>query len=132
MSSFVQVEHHGGDRFAIAIRQHQLFVDQPVGDGGTDTAPTPTELFVGSLASCVAFYAGRFLVRHGLTTNGLAVTATFTMATRPSRVGEIALRISVPAGVPDERRAGLLAVASSCTVHHSLQHAPDVHIELAP
>jgi hypothetical protein len=28
-------------------------------------APNPTELFAASLATCVAFYAGRYLDRHG-------------------------------------------------------------------
>jgi uncharacterized OsmC-like protein len=45
--------HLDGDRFAISIRDHMITVDQPVADGGQDTAPTPTELFVASLASCV-------------------------------------------------------------------------------
>ena len=39
--STITVRHLDGDRFAIAIRDHTLTVDQPVADGGTDTAPTP-------------------------------------------------------------------------------------------
>jgi putative redox protein len=41
-----------------------VLTDQPVAGGGQDTAVTPTELLIASLASCVAFYAGRFLLRH--------------------------------------------------------------------
>lgn len=131
MSAVVRVEHKAGDRFEIGIRQHLLQVDQPVDAGGTDVAPTPTELFVASLASCVAFYARRFLARHGLPTAGLSVTATSVMADRPTRVGAISLTLAVPEGVPDERRAALLAVASHCTVHNSLEQPPAVSIELA-
>jgi uncharacterized OsmC-like protein len=132
MSSAVRVEHDEGDRFRIDIRLHTLHVDQPIADGGTDVAPTPTELFVASLTSCVAFYARRYLVRHDLPTTGLVVTATFTMADRPARVGEIKVAVVVPEGVPDERRAALLAVASHCTVHNSLEQSPQVTVELAP
>jgi hypothetical protein len=46
-----------GDRFAIDARGHTITVDQPADVGGADTAPTPTELFVASLAGCVGFYA---------------------------------------------------------------------------
>jgi putative redox protein len=127
----VRVDYEEGDRFRIGVRQHILHVDQPMDDGGTDVAPTPTELFVASLASCVAFYARRFLARHDLPTSGLVVTATFTMADRPARVGEINVAITVPTGVPDERRAALLAVASHCTVHNTLEQPPQVTIELA-
>jgi putative redox protein len=83
------------------------------------------------LASCVAFYARRYLVRHDLPTEGLSVTSTFTMGERPARVAEIDLSIELPRGVPEERRAALLAVASHCTVHNTLEARPEVRIELA-
>jgi uncharacterized OsmC-like protein len=54
------------------------------------------------------------------------------MATgRPARVGDVQLRIEVPAGIPAERQAALLAVASHCTVHNTLRQEPDVAIVLA-
>ena len=126
----VTVRHISGDAFAVTARGHALLVDQPAADGGQDAAPTPTELLVASLASCVAFYAGRYLARHGLERAGLAVTAEFAMAAdRPARVGGVRLRISAPA-LPAQRREALLAVASHCTVHNTLRHEPEVSIEL--
>jgi putative redox protein len=125
------VRHQGGDRFRIAIRQHDIRVDQPVEDGGEDTAPTPTELFAASLASCVAFYAHRFLDRHDIPADGLTVTADFAMADKPARVGEVGITINVPEAVPRERRPALLAVASHCTVHNTLEQPPKVTVALA-
>lgn len=130
MERFIRVDHKGGDLFEITARRHVLHVDQPVEDGGDDTAPTPTELFVTSLASCVAFYARRFLARHHLPTDGLSVDATYAMADRPARVGTIRLVIAVSDEVPAERRGALLAVASHCTVHNTLEHPPEVSVEL--
>jgi putative redox protein len=128
----VAVRHVGGDAYAITARGHQVLTDQPVADGGSDAAVTPTELLVASLASCVAFYTGRYLLRHGLDRAGLAITAEFDMAAgRPARVGAVRLRITVPGGVPAQRTDALLAVASHCTVHNTLRQQPDVSIELA-
>ncbi len=127
----VAVRHVAGDAYAISVRGHAVLVDQPAAGGGQDAAATPAELLVGSLASCVAFYAGRYLARHGLDRSGLAVTAEFTMATdRPARVSDVRLRISVPGGIPAQRRDALLAVASHCTVHNTLRQQPGVSIEL--
>ncbi len=127
----VTARHVAGDVYAVTVRGHALLVDQQVRDGGRDSAATPTELLVGSLASCVAFYAGRYLLRHGLDRSGLAVTAGFTLATdRPARVSDVRMRISVPGGVPAQRRDALLAVASHCTVHNTLRQEPAVTIEL--
>ena len=131
MDGEIQVGHKEGDLFEIGIRGHLLHVDQPLENGGGDAAPTPTELFVASLASCAAFYVRRYLARHDLPTGGLSVTATFSMAEGPARVGEIGVVVTVPRGVPVERRRALLAVAKHCTVHNTLEQPPEVSIELA-
>ena len=126
----VRVDYETGDRFRIAVRQHTVTVDQPASDGGEDSAPTPTELFVASLASCVAFYARRFAARHGIPTEGLAVTADFGMASHPSRVREVTLKIEVPGHLAPAQEAALLAVAAHCTVHNTLLQPPAVRIDL--
>ena len=123
------VRHVEGDRFTVGIRGHEVVVDQPVAAGGTDAGPTPTELFVGGLVSCVAFYAGRFLARHGLERDGLSVSCDWEMAQeRPSRVGRIDIRLALPAGFPQEHHDRLMAVVEHCTVHNSMVQMPEVHI----
>lgn len=118
--------HDGSDRWAIQLGKHVVHVDQP----HDDSAPTPLELFVGSLASCVAHYARGYLVRHGLPTEGLEVEAEYDVVSRPARVSDVRLCITLPDGVPLNRRDALLAVAAGCTVHNTLTHAPAVAITL--
>jgi putative redox protein len=130
--SSITVNHVAGDRFAIAVGGHTLTVDQPLEDGGEGTAPTPTELFVASLASCVAHYARRYLARHQLPTEGLTVTADYQIGTRPARVSAVQVVVTVSSDVPAARRDALLAVASACTVHNSLTHPPSVLVTLEP
>lgn len=127
----IVVEHIGAERYEIQIRGHRTVVDQPVDAGGSDSGPTPTELFVGSLAACVAFYAGRYLVRHALSRDGLVVSAEFDMATdRPARVTAVRLRLRTPTGFPWQRRDALRAVASHCTLHNTLASQPSIAIEI--
>lgn len=126
----MEVSYLGGECYAAVTRGHAVMTDQPDA-GGDDSAMTPVELLVASLASCVAFYAGRYLDRHGLSRDGLHVSAEFTLAVdRPARVGGIRLLVRVPGGLPPGREAALLAVASHCTVHNTLRQAPDVAIDL--
>ena len=127
------VRHVEGDRFTIGIRGHEVVVDQPAADGGTDAGPTPTELFVGGLASCVAFYAGRFLARHGIERDGLSVDCDWEMAEdRPNRVSRIEIRIGLPEDFPREHHDRLMAVVEHCTVHNSMVQTPEVHITAEP
>lgn len=100
LATGVHASHFGDDRFDTQVGGHTITVDQPLGDGGTETAPTPTELLVASLASCVAFYARRYLARHGLDTHHLAVHAAYELADQPARVASMDHRLTVPAGTP--------------------------------
>ena len=119
-----------GKTFAIDVRGHTLIVDQPTDAGGSDTAPTPTELFIAGLASCVAFYARRYLARHQISPAGLAVSATYDIGGRPSRVSRINVVVTPPAELPAERRNAFLAVASHCTVHNTLTEPANIEIAL--
>jgi putative redox protein len=47
------------------------WLTNPATLSGADSAMTATELLGASLASCVAFYAGRYLSRHGISRDGL-------------------------------------------------------------
>jgi putative redox protein len=127
----MDVRFVAGEAYEVTVRGHRIVVDQPADAGGQDSAPTPTELFVASLAACVAFYAGRFLTRHGYSRDGLAVSAGYEMASdRPARVAGVRLTVRVPAGLPPGRWAALRAVVSHCTVHNSLAVPPPVTIDL--
>ncbi len=127
----IEVRHLHKDRFSVRIRGHVLMVDQPVADGGDDMGPTPTELFVAGLASCVGFYAERFLRRHGLPADDLRIGCEFDFATdRPARVSSVRLTVDVPAMLTPAQRIALDRVVDHCTVHNSIRQAPDVRIEL--
>lgn len=119
----LEVRHMDGERFEVGVRGHRVVVDQP---SSGDEGPTPVELFVAGLASCVAALARAYLLRHGLPADGLSVTAEYDVETRPSRVSDVRLVIRMPDGIPEHRRRGLLAVASRCTVHNSLRTPPEV------
>lgn len=104
--STVIARHLGGDRISVNVRDHEIDVDEPIEAGGTDTGPTPVELFVASLAACVAHYARGYLHRHGLTENPIDVQARWSMGNTPARVADIELELIVPADVPAARLAG--------------------------
>ncbi|MEU6809965.1 OsmC family protein [Streptomyces sp. NPDC046831] len=99
----VEVRPVAGDACAIRVRGHVLTVDLPQSDGGSDTAPTPVELYVSSVAAGVAQHAGRYLDRHGLDREGLRVSARFrTAADRPAQVAGIELTVAAPS-LPEDR-----------------------------
>jgi putative redox protein len=126
----IRAIHLGGDRILVAVRGHDMYSDQLVEDGGGDTAPTPTEIFIAGLAGCVAFYAERFLRRHGLGTGGLEVSCSYGWAENPHRIGNIDVNVVAPS-LTDEKRKAFGAVIEHCTLHNTLRQPPAVRIHLA-
>jgi uncharacterized OsmC-like protein len=127
------VTHQTGNQFEIDVRGHQVWVDQPRREdrGSGEAGPTPTELFVASLAACVGYYAAAFLRRQGLPYQGLRVDCDWAMrASQPARVGRVELRVTPPGAVPAELRAALHAAMEECTVHNSLRQPPPVTVSL--
>ncbi|MDH4079621.1 MAG: OsmC family protein [Nitrospira sp.] len=123
---------HGGTRYDIVSGQHRVITDQPAEDGGRDAGMSPVELFVGSVASCIAYFVGQFCGRHGIDRDGLSVDAEWGMAERPHRVGRIDIEIHVPHRVTAEQRERLLKVAHACTVHQAIAVTPIITIQLNP
>lgn len=128
--SHVVVHHLQGERFAITARDHTFTTDQPLGDGGTDMAATPSEMFVGAFASCVALVAHRYLARHLLPDDGITVRAHYQLDGHPVRISQLAIDVELPDGLPERRRTELLAVVDDCTLHATLLHAPIVRFSL--
>ncbi len=113
----------------VSVRGHELATDQPVADGGDDTAPTPTEMFVGALAACVGYYAERYLRRHEISTDGLTVTCDYTWAENPHRVGAIDVAVDAPA-LPADNWETFARVVEHCTVHNTLLVPPEVRLKV--
>jgi len=127
----LSVIYRGGTKFTVASGAHEVTTDQPVDDGGEDAGMSPVELFVGSLAGCVGYFAAKFCARHGIAAEGFRVEADWGMAEQPHRVGRVTLRIVLPHPVNPSQRDRLLQVARGCTVHRTLEVPPKVEVTVA-
>ena len=125
------VTHEEDDRFTVSVREHQLAVDQPLAAGGSDQGLSPVEMFVASIAACIGHYARRYLHRHGLAEDPLAVSAHWTVAEKPARIASMRFHLSIAEEIPPDRRRAVLAMANRCTLHNTLAMAPEISIDLA-
>jgi putative redox protein len=101
----------------IAIRQHRLTADEGAEHGAADTGPTPTELLLGALASCmtvtVQMYARRkgWNLRHArVEVSGQDEQGTYVIERRVVLEGDLT----------DAQRARLTDIAGRCPVSKRL------------
>jgi uncharacterized OsmC-like protein len=98
---------------------------------GADTAPDPPILFLGSLGACAGVYAVRYLQARGLPFAGLRVLAESSYADGPRRLGEVRLRVVLPAPLEERHLAPLRRSIDLCTLKNSLAYPPAVLAELS-
>ncbi len=125
------VVFRGGTRFDVVAGSHTVVTDQPTEDGGSDAGMSPVDLFIGSLASCVGYFVGRYCVRHRIPCEGFTIDVGWSMAEQPHRVGAVNMRLNLPAEITPSQQERLLKVAHGCTVHQSLAVPPKVEIRLS-
>ncbi len=122
--------HEGAMRFSAEIRGHKVMTDQPAPSGG-DAAVMPLELLGSALGTCIALYVHHFLASRGLPTEGMRTEVVALGAANPSRIGRYEVEVVLPDGVPESYRPLIERVARSCPAHATLQHPPEIAIEIA-
>jgi putative redox protein len=127
----LEIEHMGDVQFSITTRGHTIYTDQPEDNGGFDEGMTPPEMFLGALGACAAFYAVAYLKRHNLPLAGTRVTAEAVKLKAPARLGEMVLRVAVPAGLTEEQQRGVEASVAKCILHNTLHHPPEIRTEIS-
>ncbi len=61
----------GKKKFTTTTRGHQLLVDLPIEEGGTDNGMTPPEVFVASLVTSMGIYIVDYCNNIGIKPNGM-------------------------------------------------------------
>ncbi|MDP2911640.1 MAG: OsmC family protein [Candidatus Omnitrophota bacterium] len=126
-----EIGYMGGMKFEARNRSHTVIIDQPEDGGGQDQGPTPPELFVDSLGSCIGVYVLAFCKNTGLNPDGMRIILDWEKASdKPSRIKSINAKIELPNAVVGQRKAALLKVAESCLIHETIKHQPEITIEL--
>jgi len=115
----------GGFHARVDTRGHEIAVDEPVEEGGTDAGVMPTELLCASIASCfclaLAFTAGK----RGRELPGLQVAVRRVRAGRELRYERF--EIEARAEVPENELAALMEPARRvCWVSNTLAHGVEL------
>lgn len=121
----VHLKNKSGFVQQLAARRHRFTADEPVSNGGTDTAPSPHELWLGALAACTALtlrmYSDRKAWKLGEITMDLSLT-------RNADGGEtIERKIHLGAPLTGEQRERLAQIAEKTPVTLSVKRGTPIH-----
>lgn len=123
----------------VAIRDHNLVLDEPVHLDGSNLGPTPVELVTAALGSCTAITMQMYARRKGWTISRLEISVDHETINAPAATleGRIAkqdrfqMRILLEGELDETQRTRLFEVGERCPVHRMLAGTPIVVSEYA-
>ena len=132
-ASEIVVTLPGGRRVDAQVGRHVVRTDQPVDNGGEDTAPSPFQLFLAAVGTCAGIFVQGFCAKRGLPTEGIRILER-THYGDDGTLARVELDIEVPPSFPEKYRDALVRVADQCSVKKAIQAQPrfDVRTVVAP
>lgn len=104
--------------------------DQPVKVGGDASAPSPFDLFLASIGTCVGYYVQSFCRQRKISTEGIELEQIMHVDEATRMIGEIEIRISLPANFPEQYKNSVVKVADACAVKKHIINAPEFVVNI--
>ncbi|MBA3066633.1 OsmC family protein [bacterium] len=114
----------GGKKVDVLYHGFRIQSDQPVEDGGENSAPSPYDLFLSSIAACAGYYVIAFCAQRGISSEGLKMTMNCEKNIETRTIGKIDIAIKLPAGFPDKYKNAVVKAAESCGVKKHFVYPP--------
>ena len=102
--------------------------DQPLADGGENSAPQPFDLFLVSLGTCAGIYVLSFCQKRGIDTSAIELRQSMDADPRTHLIGQVNIEIILPATFPEKYRAAVIQAAQLCTVKMHLENPPKFNL----
>jgi ribosomal protein S12 methylthiotransferase accessory factor len=120
----MEVTFPGGARVDATFGRHTVRTDQPSQGGGEDSAPSPFDTFLASIATCAGIYVLGFLRQRGLPTDGVRLVQRSLRDPATGMIGRVEIEIIVPDGFPEKYLPALIRTAEQCAVKKHLAQPP--------
>lgn len=125
LAGSIGLDHY---RATLQTPQHTWHADEPLGHGGADTAPSPGQLLLSSLAACKLITVRMYADRKGWALRQISIELEMNVDTSTQPVQtRIQCRLHFDGDLDAEQTERLLAIADKCPTHRIL--SGDIAIE---
>ena len=136
----VSARLRSGTRTTLVSGRHQWMADEPETLGGSDQGPTPYELLLGSLASCIAITLRLYAEHKGIPLQGVDVTLELDrlhskdceLCDDPDEgmIERIQTKVDIWGETDEAQKKRLTQIAGRCPVHKTLAHGVKIFDEV--
>lgn len=127
----MEIRFPGGKKVEALLDDLMVKTDQPREDGGEGSAPSPFDLFLASLGTCIGYYVLSFCQKNNIPTQNITLSASMDWNPQQHLVEQCNITIKVPADFPEKYNNAVIKAADACTVKRHLQNPPKIGIKLS-
>jgi ribosomal protein S12 methylthiotransferase accessory factor len=120
----MEIIFEGGKVVTALYNGHSIKTDQPLDNGGGNTAPSPFDLYLASIGTCAGIYVKSFCDKRGIPTDGIRVFQNIVWNEKEDIPTDITIDIQLPADFPEKYRESVVSVAELCKVKKSIANPP--------
>ncbi|MCX6259556.1 MAG: OsmC family protein [Bacteroidia bacterium] len=124
----MEITFDGGKVVTAHSHGHIIRTDQPLDNGGGDTAPSPFELFMASLGTCAGIYVKSFCDNRQIPAENIKIIQTTEYNKETGLPALVKIDIKLPPDFPEKYKASILHVAGLCKVKKSIADPPAFEI----
>jgi putative redox protein len=118
-----------GDKVITAhLKDHTIRTDQPVKSGGKNSAPSPYDLFLASIATCAGIYVKSFCDQRDIPSENIRIIQSIEFDSQTRLPSNIKLDIQLPADFPEKYKAAVINSAELCAVKKTINNPPTFEI----
>ena len=128
----MEITFDGGKVITANFHGHKIKTDQSIEGGGTNTAPSPFELYLASIGTCAGIYVKSFCDNRKIPTDNIKIIQSAVYDKETGLPVNITLDIKLPADFPEKYVASLIHVAELCKVKKSIANPPVFQIISSP
>lgn len=116
--------------------RHEWQGDEPLVAGGTDSAPSPYELLLGSLGACTCVTLAMYARHKGITLNKISASYSFDRVhaddcekwedPKSGFIEQVTTHVVISGDFDEAQRKRLAQVARRCPVHKTLSNGVSI------
>ena len=120
----MEITFDGGKVVTAHSHGHIIRTDQPLDNGGGNTAAAPFDLFLASIGTCAGIYLKSFCDNRQIPAENIKIIQTTEYNKETGLPVTVKLDIKLPPDFPEKYKASLLHVAGLCKVKKSIANPP--------
>ena len=124
----LKVAFGGKSKVDVLYKGFTIKTDQPVEDGGENSAPAPFDLFMASIAACAGYYVLAFCSHRNISMDGIGLKMNGEWNAETRTLGKINIGITLSPDFPEKYINAVVKSAELCAVTRHFKYPPEISV----